>query len=208
MDKAIIGKKLGMTQMFTETGELIPVTAILAGPCPVIQVKALERDGYQAVQVGFDEIPERKLNKPARGHFAKANAVPHRVLREFRLTDAAKYQVGDKIAVDIFKTGEAVDVTGISRGKGFAGGIKRWGFHRGPMSHGSKYHRGVGSLQARDAARVFKGRKMPGHLGAVRRTVQNLEVVKVDPEQNLLLVKGSVPGAKGSIVTIKNSVKA
>lgn len=208
MDKAIIGKKLGMTQMFTETGELIPVTAILAGPCPVIQVKGLERDGYQAVQVGFDTIPERKLNKPARGHFAKANVAPHRILREFRLTDAAKYQVGDKIAVDIFKLGEAVDVTGISRGKGFAGAIKRWGFHRGPMSHGSKYHRGVGSLQARDAARVFKGRKMPGHLGAVRRTVQNLEVVKVDMEQNLLLVKGSVPGAKGSIVTIKNSVKA
>ncbi|HHW99233.1 MAG TPA: 50S ribosomal protein L3 [Firmicutes bacterium] len=208
MDKAIIGKKLGMTQMFTETGELIPVTAILAGPCPVIQVKVLERDGYEAVQVGFEEIPERKLNKPARGHFAKANAAPHRTLREFRLKDAAKYQVGDKIAVDIFKPGEMVDVTGISRGKGFAGGIKRWGFHRGPMSHGSKYHRGVGSLQARDAARVFKGRKMPGHLGAVRRTVQNLEVVKVDPEQNLLLVKGSVPGAKGSIVTIKNSVKA
>lgn len=208
MDKAIIGKKLGMTQMFTETGELIPVTAILAGPCPVIQVKGLERDGYQAVQVGFDAIPERKLNKPARGHFTKAHVAPHRILREFRLTDAAKYQVGDKIAVDIFKLGEAVDVTGISRGKGFAGAIKRWGFHRGPMSHGSKYHRGVGSLQARDAARVFKGRKMPGHLGAVRRTVQNLEVVKVDMEQNLLLVKGSVPGAKGSIVTIKNSVKA
>lgn len=208
MDKAIIGKKLGMTQMFTETGELIPVTAILAGPCPVIQVKGLERDGYQAVQVGFEEIAERKLSKPARGHFAKANIAPHRILREFRLTDAEKYQVGDKIAVDIFKVGEAVDVTGISRGKGYAGGIKRWGFHRGPMGHGSKYHRGVGSLQARDAARVFRGRKMPGHLGAVRRTAQNLEVAKVDAEQNLILIKGSVPGAKGSIVTIKNSVKA
>jgi large subunit ribosomal protein L3 len=208
MDKAIIGKKLGMTQMFTETGELIPVTAILAGPCPVIQVKGLERDGYQAVQVGFEEIAERKLSKPARGHFAKANIAPHRILREFRLTDAEKYQVGDKIAVDIFKVGEVVDVTGISRGKGYAGGIKRWGFHRGPMGHGSKYHRGVGSLQARDAARVFRGRKMPGHLGAVRRTAQNLEVAKVDAEQNLILIKGSVPGAKGSIVTIKNSVKA
>lgn len=208
MDKAIIGKKLGITQMFTETGELIPVTAILAGPCPVIQVKGLERDGYQAVQVGFEEIPERKLSKPARGHFAKASVAPHRILREFRLTDAAKYQVGDKIAVDIFKVGEAVDVTGISRGKGYAGGIKRWGFHRGPMGHGSKYHRGVGSLQARDAARVFRGRKMPGHLGAVRRTAQNLQVAKVDAEQNLILIKGSVPGAKGSIVTIKNSVKA
>ncbi len=208
MEKAIIGKKLGMTQMFTEAGELIPVTAIIAGPCPVIQVKVLERDGYEAVQVGFEQIPERKINKPARGHFAKANIAPHRTLREFRIKDAAKYQVGDKIAVDIFKPGDKVDVTGISRGKGFAGGIKRWGFHRGPMSHGSKYHRGVGSLQARDASRVFKGRKMPGHYGAVRRTVQNLEVIKVDPEQNLLLVKGSVPGAKGSIVTIKNSVKA
>ncbi len=208
MDKAIIGRKLGMTQMFTETGELIPVTAILAGPCPVIQVKNLERDGYQAVQVGYEEIAERKLSKPARGHFAKANVAPHRILREFRLTDAEKYQVGDKIAVDVFKVGEAVDVTGTSRGKGYAGGIKRWGFHRGPMGHGSKYHRGVGSLQARDAARVFRGRKMPGHLGAVRRTVQNLEVAKVDAEQNLILIKGSVPGAKGSIVTIKNSVKA
>ncbi|NLW17361.1 MAG: 50S ribosomal protein L3 [Firmicutes bacterium] len=208
MEKAIIGKKLGMTQVFTETGEMIPVTAILAGPCPVIQVKNLEKDGYEAVQVGFEEIPERKLNKPARGHFAKANVAPHRVLREFRFKDATKYQVGDKISVDIFEAGDRVDVTGISRGKGFAGGIKRWGFHRGPMSHGSKYHRGVGSLQARDAARVFKGRKMPGHMGAVRRTVQNLEVVKVDPELNLLLVKGSIPGVKGGFVTIKNSVKA
>lgn len=208
MEKAIVGRKLGMTQMFTETGEMIPVTAILAGPCPVIQVKNLARDGYEAVQVAYEEVPERKLNKPTRGHFAKANAAPHRVLREFRLANAAKYQVGDKIAVDVFEQGEAVDVTGISRGKGFAGVIKRWGFGRGPMTHGSTFHRSVGSLAARDAARVFRGTKMAGHLGAVRRTVQNLKVAKVDADQNLILVQGSVPGAKGSIVTIKNSVKA
>lgn len=208
MDKAIIGKKLGMTQIFTEAGELIPVTAIVAGPCPVVQVKNLARDGYEAVQIAFDPVAERKLNKPVRGHYAQANVKPHRFLKEFRLTSAAEYKVGDELTVEAFKQGEAVDVTGISRGKGFAGVIKRWGFHRGPSSHGSKYHRGVGSLQARDAARVFKGRKMPGHMGSVKRTVQNLEVVKVDPEQNLILVKGSVPGNKGSIVTIKNSVKA
>ncbi|MGI6359006.1 MAG: 50S ribosomal protein L3 [Bacillota bacterium] len=208
MDKAILGKKLGMTQMFTETGEMIPVTAILAGPCPVVQVKTLERDGYQAVQVAFDPIAQRRLNKPRRGHFSKANVQPHRVLREFRLQNAASLQVGDELKVEQFAVGEAVDVSGISRGKGYAGGIKRHGFHRGPMGHGSKYHRGVGSLQARDASRVWKGRKLPGHLGAVRRTVQNLEVVKVDAEQNLILVKGSIPGAKGGIVTIKNSVKA
>lgn len=208
MDKAILGKKLGMTQMFTESGEMIPVTVILAGPCPVVQVKNLERDGYQAVQVAFDPIADRKLNKPKRGHLAKANVASHRVLREFRLPNTASFQVGDQLKADVFAVGDAVDVIGISRGKGYAGGIKRHGFHRGPMKHGSKYHRGVGSLQARDSSRVWKGRKLPGHLGAVRRTVQNLSVVKVDAEQNLLLVKGSVPGAKGAIVTIKNSVKA
>ncbi len=208
MDKAILGKKLGMTQMFTETGEMIPVTAILAGPCPVVQVKSLEQDGYQSVQVAFDPIAQRKLNQPSRGHFSKANVQPHRVLREFRLPNAASFQVGDQLKVEQFAVGEAVDVSGISRGKGYAGGIKRHGFHRGPMGHGSKYHRGVGSLQARDASRVWKGRKLPGQMGAVLRTVQNLEVVKVDAEQNLILVRGSVPGAKGGIVTIKNSVKA
>ncbi len=208
MDKAIIGKKLGMTQMFLENGEMIPVTAILAGPCPVVQVKTQEKDGYQAVQVAFQPVKERKLTKPARGHLAKASVDPHRVIREFRLTDMGKYEVGSKISADVFATGEAVDVTGTSRGKGFAGGIKRHGFHRGPMAHGSKYHRAPGSLQSRDASRVFKGRKLPGHLGNVRRTVQNLQVVKVDAERNLIVVKGSVPGPIGGIVTIKNSVKA
>ncbi|MGI6345349.1 MAG: 50S ribosomal protein L3 [Bacillota bacterium] len=208
MDKAIIGKKLGMTQMFTEAGELIPVTAIIAGPCPVIQVKTKEHDGYQAVQVGFSPIAEHKLNKPLRGHFAKAGVATQRVLREFRLSNADQFQVGDELKADLFAAGDAVDVTGISRGKGYAGSIKRWGFGRGPSSHGSKYHRGPGSLQARDASRVFKGRKLPGHMGSVKRTVQNLQVVKVDPERNLILVKGSVPGPKGGIVTIKNSVKA
>lgn len=208
MDKAILGKKLGMTQMFTETGEMIPVTAIMAGPCPVVQVKTLECDGYQAVQVAFDPIAERKLNKPRRGHFTKANVQPHRVLREFRLLDVSSYQVGDQMKADLFAVGDAVDVIGISLGKGFSGGIKRWHFHSGPMTHGSKYHRSPGSLQARDSSRVWKGRKLPGHLGAVRRTVQNLQVVKVDVEQNLILVKGSVPGPKGGVITIKNSVKA
>lgn len=208
MDKAILGKKLGMTQMFTETGEMIPVTVIIAGPCPVVQVKTMERDGYQAVQVAFDPIAERKLNKPRRGHFSKASVQPHRVLREFRLPNVDSFQVGDQMKADLFAVGEAVDVTGISRGKGFAGGIKRWHFHRGPMAHGSKYHRAPGSLQARDSSRVWKGRKLPGHLGAVRRTVQNLQIVKVDVDQNLLLVKGSVPGPKGGVITIKNSVKA
>lgn len=208
MGKAIIGKKLGMTQMFAKNGERIPVTAILAGPCPIVQVKDIGNDGYQAVQVGFGEVAERKVNRPMRGHFAKAKAAPRKVLREFRVADAGAYQVGDNIRADIFKPGDAVDVTGISRGKGFAGVIKRYGFSRGPMSRGSKYHRGVGSLQARDAARVFKGRKLPGHMGAVKRTVQNLKVVEIDLDRNLILVQGSVPGAKGSIVTIKNSVKA
>lgn len=207
MDKAIIGKKLGMTQMFTETGEMIPVTVIIAGPCPVVQVKTLECDGYQAVQVAFDPIAERKLNKPRLGHFTKANVQPHRVLREFRLLNVSSYQVGDQMKVDLFAVGDAVDVIGISLGKGFVGGVKRWHFHTGPMTHGSKFHRSPGSLQARDSSRVWKGRKLPGHMGAVRRTVQNLQVVKVDVEQNLILVKGSVPGPKGGVITIKNSVK-
>lgn len=207
MDKAILGKKLGMTQMFTETGEMIPVTAIIAGPCPVVQIKTMERDGYQSVQIAFDPVAERKLNKPRRGHYTKANVQPHRFLREFRLTNVDNYQVGDQMKADLFAVGDAVDVIGISRGKGFAGSVKRWGFHTGPMTHGSKYHRSPGSLQARDSSRVWKGRKLPGHLGAVRRTVQNLQVVKVDAEQNLILVKGSVPGPKGGLITIKNSVK-
>lgn len=208
MDKAIIGKKLGMTQMFIENGELIPVTAILAGPCPVVQVKTQEKDGYQAVQVAFQPVRERKLTKPARGHLVKANVEPHRVIRELRMAETGKYQVGSQITADVFASGEAVDVTGTSRGKGFAGGIKRHGFHRGPMAHGSKYHRAPGSLQSRDASRVFKGRKLPGQKGNVRRTVQNLQIVKVDVERNLILVKGSIPGPIGGIVTVKNSVKA
>lgn len=208
MDKAIIGKKLGMTQMFIENGELIPVTAILAGPCPVVQVKTQEKDGYQAVQVAFQPVKERKLTKPARGHLVKANVEPHRVIRELRMAETGKYQVGSQITADVFASGEAVDVTGTSRGKGFAGGIKRHGFHRGPMAHGSKYHRAPGSLQSRDASRVFKGRKLPGQKGNVRRTVQNLQIVKVDVERNLILVKGSIPGPIGGIVTVKNSVKA
>lgn len=207
MRKGILGKKLGMTQIFDEAGRAIPVTVIQAGPCVVIQKKTVENDGYAALQVGFEPIKENKVNKPLRGHFRKAGAAPFRYVRELRLEDAENYQVGQEIKVDIFSPGEKVDVTGISKGKGFAGGIKRHGFHRGPMEHGSKYHRRPGSLAAKGPARVFKGRRLPGHLGAERVTVLGLEVVKNDPERNLLLIKGSVPGPRRGLVIIKNSVK-
>lgn len=208
MVKGILGRKLGMTQVFDEEGKVIPVTVIEAGPCLVVQKKTVATDGYDAVQLGFLARKEKRTSKPLKGHFAKANLKPLRYLRELRLANVADYQVGQEIKCDIFANGDRVDVTGTSIGKGFAGGIKRWGFHRGPMAHGSKYHRRVGSLQSRDASRVFPGRKMPGHLGAERVTVQNLKVVKVDPEKNLMLIKGAVPGATGALLVIKNSVKA
>ncbi|MBE3572458.1 MAG: 50S ribosomal protein L3 [Moorella humiferrea] len=207
MRKGILGKKLGMTQIFDEAGRAIPVTVIQAGPCVVIQKKTVENDGYAALQVGFEPVKENKVNKPLRGHFSKAGVTPFRYVRELRLEDAENYQVGQEIKVDIFSPGEKVDVTGISKGKGFAGGIKRHGFHRGPMEHGSKYHRRPGSLAAKGPARVFKGRRLPGHLGAERVTVLGLEVVKNDPERNLLLIKGSVPGPRRGLLIIKNSVK-
>ncbi|MGI5840342.1 MAG: 50S ribosomal protein L3 [bacterium] len=207
MKKGIIGKKVGMTQVFDETGKAVPVTAILAGPCVVIQKKTQENDGYEAVQIGYGEIKDKLVNKPKKGHFAKAHVQPRRVIRELRLTDSSTYNVGDEFTADIFQAGDAVDVSGISKGKGFAGVIKRHGSHRGLMSHGSKYHRRVGSLAAKGVARVFKGRKLPGQMGNVKRTVQNLKIVKVDAEKNLLLVKGSVPGARGSILILKDSVK-
>lgn len=207
MEKGILGLKRGMTQVFDEVGRLIPVTVVEAGPCVVVQKKTASRDGYDAVQLGMVPVEERKLNKPLKGHFAKAGVKPMRFLREIRLADASGYQVGQEVKVDLFKGGERVDVTGTRKGHGFAGGVKRWGFHRGPMAHGSKYHRRVGSLQSRDAARVFKGRKMPGHYGADRFTIQNLEVVKVDPARNLLLLKGSVPGPRGSLVIVKDTAK-
>lgn len=208
MTKAILGTKVGMTQVFDETGQIIPVTVIEAGPCIVVQKKTAENDGYNAIQLGFSATEEKSLNKPQKGHLAKAELKPLRYLRECRVEDATLYEQGQEIKADLFSAGEWVDVMGISKGKGFAGGIKRHGMHRGPMKHGSKYHRGSGSLGAKGPARVFLGRKLPGRLGGERVTVQKLLVVKVDPERNLLLVKGAVPGPKKSLVTIKSSVKA
>lgn len=208
MKKAILGKKVGMTQIFTGEGLAVPVTVIETGPCLVIQKRTLERDGYGAIQVGFGEKREKLFSKPVKGHFNKAGVRPLRFLREFRVEDCDSYQVGQEIKADLFSTGEKVDVVGTSKGRGFAGGIKRHGFHRGPMAHGSKYHRRPGSLGAKGPARVYKGRKLPGHYGAARVTVQNLEVVKVDADRNLLALKGAVPGPRGGLIIIKDSVKA
>ncbi|MFZ5648757.1 MAG: 50S ribosomal protein L3 [Bacillota bacterium] len=208
MKKAILGKKVGMTQVFTNEGLAVPVTVIEAGPCFVVQKKTIERDGYGAIQVGFGEKREKLFNKPVKGHFNKAGVRPLRFLREFKVENWDSYQVGQEIKADLFGTGEKVDVVGTSKGRGFAGGIKRHGFHRGPMAHGSKYHRRPGSLGAKGPARVYKGRKLPGHYGAARVTVQNLEVVKVDADRNLLALKGAVPGPRGGLVVIKDSVKA
>ncbi|NLY43019.1 MAG: 50S ribosomal protein L3 [Clostridiaceae bacterium] len=208
MKKAILGRKIGMTQLFDEEGKLIPVTVIEAGPCTVVQKKTVENDGYSAVQVGFINKEERKVNKPEKGHFDKAKVSYKRYLKELKLENADQLNVGDEIKVDIFTAGEKVDVSGISKGKGFAGAIKRWGSHRGPMAHGSGYHRGAGSMgAATDPGKVFKGKKLPGHLGATKVTIQNLVVVRADAERNLLLVKGSVPGPKGGLLVIRNAVK-
>ena len=208
MAKGILGKKIGMTQVFDEEGRFIPVTVIEAGPCVVVQRKTRQRDGYDAIQVGFGEIKEKHTNKPIRGHFRKAEVQPKKYLREFRLDDGEDYQVGQQIDVSQFEAGEKVDVTATSRGKGFAGAVKRHGFGRGPMSHGSKYHRGPGSLSASSfPSRVFKGRKLPGRMGGQKVTVQSLQLVRVDKDRNLLLVKGAVPGPNGSLVTVRSSVK-
>ncbi len=209
MQKAILGKKIGMTQLFTEDGSVVPVTVLEAGPVAVVQKKTIENDGYNAIQVGFIDAKDKHLNKPEKGHFAKANVAGKRVLKEFRLEDDSAFNVGDEIKADVFAAGDKVDVTGISKGKGFAGTVKRWGTHRGPMTHGSGYHRGVGSMGACSTpSRVMKNKKLPGHLGVEQVTVQNLEVVKVDAEQNIILVKGGVPGPKGGVLTIRNTVKA
>ena len=208
MPKGILGKKVGMTQVFNEVGKIVPVTVIEAGPCVVVQKKTVANDGYNAIQVGFGAKPERLINKPLKGHLAKAQVKPLRFLRELKVENVDEYLVGQEIKADVFGAGEKVDVVGTSKGKGFAGGIKRHGFHRGPMKHGSKYHRRGGSLGAKGPARVFKGRKMPGHLGSERVTVQNLEVVRVDAERNLILLKGAVPGPAKALVLIKTSVKA
>lgn len=208
MKKGILGKKVGMTQIFTETGLSVPVTVIEAGPCYVVQKKTPDKEGYGAIQIGFGVKREKLFNKPMKGHFDKASVKPLRYLRELRLDDFDNYQVGQEIKADVFAVGDKVDVTGTSKGRGFSGGIKRHGFHRGPMAHGSKYHRRPGSLGAMGPARVFKGRRLPGQYGAARTTVQNLEVVKVNPENNLLAIKGAIPGPKGSLVIIRDSVKA
>jgi len=208
MKKAIMATKVGMTQIFTEDGVLVPVTVLQAGPCPVVQVKTVEKDGYAAVQVGYGDIREVLVNKPRKGTFAKANVANKRFLKEFKFEDAADYTVGQEIKADIFAAGDKIDASGVSKGKGFAGAIKRFGLSRGPMGHGSKYHRHAGSNgPATTPGRVFKGKHMPGQMGNVNVTVQNLEVVKVDLENNMILVKGAVPGAKKSLVILKESVK-
>ena len=209
MKKAILTTKVGMTQIFNEDGVLTPVTVLQAGPCVVTQVKTEENDGYSAVQVGFGDKKEKGINKPQKGHFDKAGVAPKRFVREFRFENAEEYTVGQEIKADIFAAGDKIDATATSKGKGYAGGIKRHGLKSGPSAHGSKYHRHAGSNgAASDPSKVFKGKKMPGHMGSKRITIQNLEIVRVDAENNLILVKGSVPGPKKSLVTIKESVKA
>ena len=209
MKKAIIGRKVGMTQIFDETGAVIPVTVIECGPCPVVQIKTTETDGYNAVQLGFGEVKEKKVNKPSKGHFAKASVKPTKHLREFRLDDVSNMKVGDEIKVDTFEVGESVDIQGITKGKGFQGVIKRHGQHRGPMGHGSMYHRRPGSMGPTSTpGRVFKGKKLPGHMGVDKVTIQNLAIVAIDLDKNAILVKGSVPGNKGSILKINDTVKS
>ncbi len=213
MKKAILGTKVGMTQLFLEDGRVVPVTVGEAGPCTVVQKKPVERDGYSAIQVGFKTLTEsraKKLkNKPEQGHFKKAGVAATRYLREFRLDDAQNYEVGQLIGVDVFAKGDSIDVSGTSKGKGYTGPILRWNQHTGPMAHGSKYHRGVGSLSANsDPSRVFKNKHMAGQWGHEHVTVQNLEVVRVDGERNLLFVKGALPGPNGGLLMIRDSVKA
>jgi len=206
--KSILGTKVGMTQLYKEDGRIVPVTVVQAGPCYVVQKKTVETDGYNAVQIGFSERKEAGVNKPAKGHFLKSNVKPLRFLKEFNVENVDEFEVGQEVKVDVFEQGDNVDVAGTSKGKGFAGSIKRHNFQRGPMGHGSKSHRRVGSAGAKGPARVFKGTKRPGRLGGTRVTVQNLEIVKVDTERNLLIVKGAVPGPKGSLLVVKSTVKA
>ncbi|WP_394524947.1 50S ribosomal protein L3 [Lacrimispora sp. JR3] len=209
MKKAILATKVGMTQIFNENGVLTPVTVLQAGPCFVTQIKTVENDGYSAVQVGFVDKREKLVSKPVKGHFDKAGVSYKRYVREFRLENADQYSVKDEIKAEIFAAGDKIDATAISKGKGFQGAIKRHGQSRGPMAHGSKFHRHAGSNgAASDPSKVFKGKKMPGHMGNKRITIQNLEIVRVDAENNLILVKGAVPGPKKSLVTIKETVKA
>jgi large subunit ribosomal protein L3 len=208
MDKAIIGRKVGMTQIYDENGRVIPVTVIEAGPCVVVQKKVLDKDGYESLQFGFGDVEVRKLSKPALGHLNKAGTEPKRHLKEFRLSDTAKYNVGDVIKADLFAVGDRVDCTGTSKGKGYQGAVKRWGSSRGRMSHGGgPVHRHAGSMGANSSpSRVFPGKKLPGHMGAEQVTVLNLDVVKVDADLNLIAVRGAVPGPRKSLVYLRNSV--
>ena len=209
MKKGIIGRKIGMTQIFDEKGNVIPVTVIEAGPCVVAQVKTVETDGYNAVQLGFGDVKDKHINKPEAGHFAKAKLANKKHLREFRVENVENYKVGDEVKADVFEAGEKVDIQGTTKGKGFQGVIKRHGQSRGPMGHGSMYHRRPGSMGATSTpGRVFKGKKLPGHMGRVTVTIQNLDVVRVDMDKNVILVKGSVPGTKGAILKVKSAVKA
>lgn len=208
MTKGILGRKIGMTQVFAENGDLIPVTVIEAAPNVVLQKKTVETDGYEAIQIGFEDKRVKLSNKPAQGHVAKANTAPKRFIREFRNLNVEEYEVGQEVKVEIFAEGDVVDVTGVTKGKGFQGAIKRHGQSRGPMSHGSRYHRRVGSMGPVAPNRVFKQKKLPGQMGGNVVTIQNLEIVKVDAERNLLLVKGNVPGSKKALVTVKTAVKS
>ncbi len=208
LKKAIMGTKIGMTQIFNEQGVAIPVTVVAAGPCVVLQKKDAKNDGYDAIQVGYSSCNEKKVNLPQKGHFKKANVKPLRFIKEFRFENNDQFEVGQEIKAETFQTGDVVDVVGTSKGKGFAGSVKRNNFARGSMGHGSKYHRRTGSLGAKGPARVFRGRKMPGRLGGERVTIQSLTVAKVYPERNLILIKGAIPGPRRGLVIIKNSVKA
>jgi large subunit ribosomal protein L3 len=209
MKKAIMGKKLGMTQIFDENRRVVPVTVVEAGPCVVIQLKTIENDGYNAIKVGFGDIREKLVNKPMKGQFAKAGTSLKRFVKEFRMEDISAYVVGQEFKADIFAAGDKIDVSGISKGKGFQGVIKRWNASRGPMSHGSKFHRAVGSMGASsDPSKTFKNKHMPGHMGNVNTTVINLEIVKVMPEKNIILIKGGIPGPNKGTVVIRNAVKA
>ena len=209
MQKGIIGKKMGMTQIFDENGKVVPVTVVEAGPCTVVQKKTVESDGYVAVQLGYGDISAKKVSKPAKGHFDKADVAPKRTLREFRLDDISAMNVGDILKADVFAVGDRIDVVGTSKGKGYAGAIKRWNQHRLRESHGTgPVARHAGSMgSCSTPSRVFKGKRLPGHLGAERVTIQNLKVVKVDAENNLIAIKGAIPGPKGSVVCISDSVK-
>ncbi len=209
MPEAILGKKLGMTQIFNEDGRVVPVTLISAGPCVVTQVKTKKKDGYSAIQLGFEDIKEKHVNKPLKGHFAKTKIAPKRYLVEIPLKEGEEVKAGDTISAGIFTPGEVADVIGVSKGKGFTGVVKRWGFKGGPASHGAHFHRAPGSIGAcATPSRVYKGKKMPGRAGNERVTAQNLEIVKVDPEKSLVFLKGSVPGARGGLLLIRRAVKA